>query len=180
MKNKKTLYEIQRTIKNINRKDKKPIDNQNLGNYIRIIHYYATYSYPYAHDTETTFDTFKLPDKITYEDFFKRISYYSDKIDERIGCVCSVKSAKYLNSILPLLGCTKEPVEVSNVFPVYICNGLIRKDDSFPKYYEWYTKNVSIEEIKMLYTKYGINFYDILEQNDLQEVSNNKTRTLKK
>ena len=32
----------------------------------------------------------------------------------------------------------------------------------------------------MLYTKYGINFYDILEQNDLQEVSNNKTRTLKK
>ena len=52
--------------------------------------------------------------------------------------------------------------------------------DGFPKYYEWYTKNVSIEEIKMIYTKYGINFYDILEQNDFQKVNNNKTRTLKK
>ena len=180
MKNIKTLYEIQRKIKNNNRKDKKPVDNHNLGNYIRIIHYYASYSYPYAHDTETTFDTFKLPDNITYEDFFKIISYYSDKIDEKIECVCSVESAKYLNNILPLLGCIKETEEVNNVFPVYICNGLIRMGDGFPKYYEWYTKNVSIEEIKMIYTKYGINFYDILEQNDFQKVNNNKTRTLKK
>ena len=163
MKYKNKLYEIERVLKNINRKYMKPIDNQKTGNYIKIIHYYATYSYPYVSDSETTFDTFKLPGNITYEDFFKVISYYSDIADEVVGMPCSLESANYLNGILPLLGCTKVTKKVSNVFPLYLCSGSIRRDDSFPKYYEWYTKDVSLGESRAICEKYSINFYNLLD-----------------
>lgn len=152
--------DFQREIRNLFYHSYKPIQKEK--NYIQIIHYYGEQRYPYLNNEITELGVYQIPDYLSYEEFFKVISYYSEKIDMISTYPCSLDGAKYLEQLLVYLGCV-EKTDTYNypVFPVYIACGCI--NDGYPKYYEWYSRNVSLEDIKKIYLRHGIQFNDFFD-----------------
>lgn len=119
---------------------------------------------------------FMLPKGMTREEGFKVLSYLTDFIEKREDTKpCSLKSVRTLDSILDLerLGFTRvkedDENKILNLFTVSGRLLLFKKSNLYPKYFEWYTKNITLEEVTNIYAKYNMEFRDIVwldNQND--------------
>lgn len=43
---------------------------------------------------------------------------------------------------------------------------MFKKSDLYQKYFEWYSENVTLNEVKEIYTKYNMEFKDVLFPED--------------
>ena len=131
---------------------------------------------------------FMLPNGMTREDGFKVLSYLTDFIEKRKEIEpCSLKSVRTLDGVLDLerFGFTRIniqlPAESEDVINLFTVSGrllLFKKSKLYPKYFEWYTEGVTLEEVKNIYDKYNMEFQDIKWTDETKE--ENHTRVLKK
>ena len=119
---------------------------------------------------------FMFPEGMSREEGFKVLSYLTDFIEKREDTEpCSLKSVRTLDGVLDLerfgFKRVKEDDEnkILNLFTVSGRLLLFQRSKLYPKYFEWYVENVTLEEVKNIYTKYNMEFRDIVwldNQND--------------
>ena len=138
------------------------------------------------------FKPFMLPDGMSREDGFKVLSYLTDYIEKKLNLSpCSYKSVSNLNNVLDLerLGFKRVNTDVNDndIIDLFTVSGrllLFKNSKNYQKYFECYTENITLDEIKSIYDKCGINFYDlILLENSEQsktENSNDVSKLIKK
>ena len=137
----------------------------------------------YGMDMKGLFDwsgkPFFLPNEMSSEDAFKVLSYLTDFIEKSSDIEeCSLKSVKTLSNILIELdrfGFTSpaSPVNEKNVIDLFTVSGFNRfkKSEYYDKYFEWYTPNVTKEEVEKIYLKRGLEFKDIVWLDTIDENS---------
>lgn len=115
------------------------------------------------------FDPFMLPEGMTREEAFKVLSYLIDFIEKREDIEsCSFASVKTLNNILDLerFGFKKvEETDKSKVLDLFTVDGrvlLFKQSSMYQRYFEWYSKGVSREEVEEIYAKHNMPFEDIV------------------
>ncbi len=116
------------------------------------------------------FDAFTLPNGMSREDAFKVLSYLTDFIEKDAKLEpCSFQSVQVLNSVLDLkrLGFykIKEKVKDEDIIDLFTITGriaLFKKDEHYPKYFEWYQENVTLQDVRDIYHKIGRDFYDLV------------------
>ena len=131
---------------------------------------------------------FMLPNGMTREEGFKVLSYLTDFIEKRKDIEpCSLKSVRTLDGVLDLerFGFTRINIQLSteseDVIDLFTVAGrllLFKKSKLYPKYFEWYTEGVSLEEVKNIYNKYNMEFQDIKWTDETKE--ENHAKVLKK
>lgn len=131
---------------------------------------------------------FMLPNDMTREEGFKVLSYLTDFIEKRKEIEpCSLKSVRTLDGVLDLerFGFTRIniqlPAESEDVINLFTVSGrllLFKKSKLYPKYFEWYTEGITLEEVENIYNKYNMEFQDIKWTDETKE--ENHTRVLKK
>lgn len=114
-------------------------------------------------------DTFSLPEHMDRDDAFKVLSYLTDFIEKRedveIGSLTSVRS---LNKSLDLerFGFRKikcgDNDGVVDLFTVDGRSLLFKRSSYYKRYFNWYTEGVTLEEVKEIYAKLGMEFKDIV------------------
>lgn len=119
---------------------------------------------------------FMLPEGMSREEGFKVLSYLTDFIEKRDDTEpCSLKSVRTLDGILDLerFGFKRvmedDENKILNLFTVSGRLLLFKRSKLYPKYFEWYVENVTLEEVTNIYTKYNMEFRDIVwldKQND--------------
>lgn len=117
------------------------------------------------------FSPFTLPDGMSRQDAFKVLSYLTDYIEQKFNLEpCSHKSVSALDNALNLerLGFKKLNISLDNdstdVIDLFTVSGrvqLFKKSNHYQKYFEWYIDGVTLEEVKNIYNKCGIEFYDV-------------------
>ena len=128
------------------------------------------------------FKPFMLPYEMSREDGFKVLSYLTDFIEKQLNLSpCSYKSVSTLNSVLDLerLGFKRvnEDINDSEVIDLFTVSGrllLFKNSRHYQKYFEWYTENITLDEIKAIYSKCGIEFYDLIlsENSEKSKIEN--------
>ena len=127
------------------------------------------------------FEPFVLPENMTREDAFKVLSYLTDFIERDFNLEeCSFQSVSLLNNALDLgrLGFKKYTKPINNdneVVDLFTVSGrvlLFKKSDYYSKYFNWYTEGVTFDEVKDIYEKCHMEFYD------LKRVDNPNIKTL--
>lgn len=121
--------------------------------------------------TEWPFMPFKLPSKMTMEEAFKILSYLTDFIEKNLKLEAnSYESVKKLDDILNLerLGFTKLNIKIGrnsdNVINLFNISGrriIFKKSRRYQKYFKWYTEGITFNEVRDIYSKYEIDFYDL-------------------
>ncbi len=155
------------------------IGNQNIYR-LHYVNYHRIYEYYGRTDNnvgfiDCSFEPFMLPKGMSREDGFKVLSYLTDFIEKHQNLdSCSYQSVLALNSVLDLerLGFQKINVNDSDVIDLFTVTGrllLFKKSKYYPKYFEWYTENVTFDEIKDIYAKCCINFYDLILSENLHD-----------
>ncbi len=128
---------------------------------------------------------FMLPAGMTREEGFKVLSYLTDFIEKREDTEpCSWKSVETLDGVLYLdrFGFTRvDESDESKIINLFTVGGrllLFKQSKFYSKYFEWYTSGITLDEVKDIYAKYGLDFYDIvwLDKENKQE----NVKTLKK
>lgn len=114
---------------------------------------------------------FLLPVGMSREDAFKVLSYLTDFIESTLNLEeCSSKSVIMLDKVLNLerLGFRKLDVnfptnskEVIDLFTVTGRQLLFKRSKYYKMYFEWYTEGVTYDEVKEIYSRCGIDFYDL-------------------
>lgn len=114
---------------------------------------------------------FMLPNGMTREEGFKVLSYLTDSIEKRKEIEpCSLESVRILDGVLDLerFGFTRIntqlPTDSADVINLFTVSGrilLFKKSELYSKYFEWYTKGVTLEEVENIYNKYNMEFQDI-------------------
>ena len=96
---------------------------------------------------------------------------------------CSYQSVMALNNALDLerLGFTKIKANINDndIIDLFTVSGrlqLFKNSKYYSKYFEWYTENTTLAEVKTIYAKYGIEFYDLI----INDNSNNEFQLIKK
>lgn len=127
------------------------------------------------------FKPFMLPQGMSREDAFKVLSYLTDYIEKRNHLTpCSYDSVAFLDKMLELdkLGFVKlntsldkHSNEVIDLFTVTGRLLLFKQSEYYQKYFEWYTENVTFEEVRDIYAKYDKEFDNIEEQNMVLELT---------
>ncbi len=119
------------------------------------------------------FEPFMFPNGMTREEGFKVLSYFTDVIEKKENIdVGSFKSVKTLDENIALgrIGFTKvkenDENKILNLFTVSGRVLLFKKSDLYQKYFEWYSENVTLNEVKEIYTKYNMEFKDVLFPED--------------
>ena len=112
---------------------------------------------------------FMFPKEMSREEGFKVLSYLTDFIEKRDDInPCSLKSVKMLDNVLDLerFGFTRvnkdDENKILNLFTVSGRLLLFKKSKLYPKYFEWYVENVTLEEVTNIYAKYNMEFKDIV------------------
>ncbi len=157
------------------------IGNQNIYrlyyiNYHRIGEYYGRTGNNVG-VIDWPFKPFMLPDGMSREDGFKVLSYLTDFIEKQQDLrPCSLKSVSTLNSVLDLerLGFKRINTEIndSEVIDLFTVSGrllLFKNSRHYQKYFEWYTEGITLDEIKKIYGKCGIEFYDLILLENFEE-----------
>lgn len=116
-------------------------------------------------------EPFMLPNCMTREEGFKVLSYLTDSIEKRKKIEpCSLKSVIILDGILDFESFgftrinTQLPTDSADVINLFTVSGrilLFKKSELYSKYFEWYTKDVTLEEVENIYNKYNMEFQDI-------------------
>lgn len=114
---------------------------------------------------EASYKPFLLPKGMTRMEGFKVLSYLTDFIEKREDVEdCSWKSVEMLDNVLNLeeLGFTRsQENNEDNILNLFTINGrllLFKKSALYQKYFEWYTENVTFDEIVAIYFKYNMEF----------------------
>lgn len=110
-----------------------------------------------------------LPDRMNREDAFKVLSYLTDYIEKQCR-VSATRSVGVLDEVLGLerLGFRKENINFSSneedIIDLFTVSGrllLFKKSKEYDRYFEWYREDVDFDEVKEIYKKCGIEFYDL-------------------
>lgn len=116
--------------------------------------------------------TFMLPEGMTREEGFKVLSYLADLVEKKDDIEpCSLKSVILLDNLLDQkeLGFIRvdesDNDKILNLFTVTGRILLFKKNELYSKYFEWYTENISFDEVKNIYRKYNIDIPDIFNIN---------------
>lgn len=122
------------------------------------------------------FKPFMLPNGMSREDSFKVLSYLTDFIEKNLNSEpCSHKSVSILDNTLNLerLGFRRLnehfDINSTDVIDLFTVSGrlqLFKKSPYYQKYFEWYTEGITFDEVKNIYNKCGIEFYDLDNIND--------------
>lgn len=164
-----------------------PIGNQNIYRLYYVDYHRIGQGYGMKNNNigiiNWSFEPFMLPNGMTREEGFKVLSYFTDIIEKREDIdVGSFKSVKTLDENIDLgrIGFTRvkenDEDKILNLFTVSGRVLLFKKSDLYQKYFEWYSENVTLNEVKEIYTKYNIEFKDVLFPEDKKVY----TKTLKK
>ena len=169
----------------VSTKEDVKLDNHEPGNQSIYRLYYINYSKTSEENTKIRtevidwpFSLFTLPSNMNREDAFKVLSYLFDYIENKLELTPgSYKSVKILNEVLNIkrLGFEKLDYNVdslsNDVINLYILSGNLskfKKSRHHSKYFEWYKENVKLSEVKRIYKKSKIKYYD------LESVDNSK------
>lgn len=116
------------------------------------------------------------------EEGFKVLSYLTDFIEKRddveLGSLTSVRT---LDSVLSneRFGFKRvEEIDEDKILNLFTIDGralLFKRSELYKKYFEWYTENVTKEEVEEIYSKIGMEFKDIV----WLDKENNKEKVLK-
>lgn len=112
---------------------------------------------------------FKFPKGMTREEGFKVLSYLADFIERRPDIEeCSWKSVTTLNSVLDLERFGFVRVEESNInkiIDLFTVDGRLllfkKMSEHYPRYFNWYVKKVSRQEVVEIYERCCLEFQDI-------------------
>lgn len=140
------------------------------------------------------FEPFMLPKGMSREDGFKVLSYLTDFIEKQQNLIpCSHESVAKLNSVLDLerLGFKRIDANIhvndSDIIDLFTVTGrllLFKNSSHYQKYFEWYTEGITFDEIKAIYDKCDIEFYDLtlLEKPEetKSEISSSGSQLIKK
>ena len=112
---------------------------------------------------------FMLPEGMTREEGFKVLSYLTDFIEKRDDVEeGSLTSVRTLDSVLSneRFGFKRvEKTDEDKILNLFTVGGralLFKKSEYYEKYFEWYTENVTKEEVEEIYNKIGMEFRDII------------------
>ena len=118
---------------------------------------------------------------MTRENSFKVLSYLTDFIEKQLNLEpCSFKSVANLNEVLNIerLGFKKlKNINDEDIINLYTVTGrqlLFKKSEHYKNYFEWYTENVTFDEVKNIYSKCDIDFYDLIYIGEEKENNNLK------
>ena len=164
-----------------------PIGNQNIYRLYYVDYHRIGQGYGMKNNNigiiNWNFEPFMFPNGMTREEGFKVLSYFTDVIEKREDIdVGSFKSVKTLDENIDLgrIGFTRvkenDEDKILNLFTVSGRVLLFKKSDLYQKYFEWYSENVTKDEVKEIYAKYNMEFKDILFPEDKKVY----TKTLKK
>lgn len=133
-----------------------------------------------------SFKPFMLPNGMERNDAFKVLSYLTDFIEKSTGLEeGSFRSVRTLDNVLDLERLGFKRVEVdypkdsSEVIDLFTIRGrvlLFKQSKLYQKYFEWYSEGVTFDEVKEIYNKCGIDFYDLIpvikekEENNSDEI----------
>lgn len=141
------------------------------------LHYVGIYNAKYTVDGAVSYfdsymDPFKLPAKMSREDAFKVLSYLTDKIEKKSDAEeASYESVQLLDMAISIKRFGFEKVDIKldanddRVIDLFTISGRVEKFKSsfyYSKYFEWYTENISLREVKQIYEKYGMEFEDLI------------------
>ncbi len=157
------------------------LGNQNIYR-LYYIDYHRIREYPGRTDNnigviDCPFKPFMLPYRMSREDGFKVLSYLTDFIEKQQNLrPCSLKSVSTLNSVLDLerLGFRRINANINDndVIDLFTVSGrllLFKNSRQYQKYFEWYTDDITLDEIKAIYCKCGIEFYDLILSENFEE-----------
>lgn len=154
-----------------------PLGNQNIYrlyfiNYHRIGEHYGMSTPNNIGIINWRFKPFMLPNGMNREDAFKVLSYLTDFIEKESNLEpCSLKSVEALDKVIDLerLGFRRinanfddYSIDVINLFTVSGRVLLFKKSQHYARYFEWYSEGVKFDEVKTIYSKCGIEFYDLV------------------
>lgn len=154
-----------------------PIGNQNIYRLYYVDYHRIGQGYGMKNNNigiiNWNFEPFMFPNGMTREEGFKVLSYFTDVIEKKENIdVGSFKSVKTLDENIALgrIGFTKvkenDENKILNLFTVSGRVLLFKKSDLYQKYFEWYSENVTLNEVKEIYTKYNMEFKDVLFPED--------------
>ncbi len=154
-----------------------PIGNQNIYRLYYVDYHRIGQGYGMKNNNigiiNWNFEPFMFPNGMTREEGFKVLSYFTDVIEKREDIdVGSFKSVKTLDENIDLgrIGFTRvketDEDKILNLFTVSGRVLLFKKSDLYQKYFEWYSENVTLNEVKEIYAKYNMEFKDILFPED--------------
>ncbi len=154
-----------------------PIGNQNIYRLYYVDYHRIGQGYGMKNNNigiiNWNFEPFMFPNGMTREEGFKVLSYFTDVIEKKEDIdVGSFKSVKTLDENIALgrIGFTKvkenDENKILNLFTVSGRVLLFKKSDLYQKYFEWYSENVTLNEVKEIYTKYNMEFKDVLFPED--------------
>lgn len=122
---------------------------------------------------------FLLPVGMGREDAFKVLSYLTDFIENALNLEeCSQKSVMALDKALDLerLGFKKLdtifPENSKEVIDLFTVDGrllLFKRSAYYKRYFDWYTEGVTFDEVKEIYSRSGIEFYDLIYDKNPQK-----------
>ncbi len=128
--------------------------------------------------------TFRLPEGMRPDEAFTILSYLTDFIEKREDIeIGSLAGVIVLDKVLELerFGFKKvredDEEKITDLFTVSGRILLFKMSRLYKKYFNWYTQNVSREEVKDIYAKYNVVFEDIVWRD---KDNDNFTRTLEK
>lgn len=112
---------------------------------------------------------FKFPKGMSREEGFKVLSYLTDFIERRPEVEkCSWKSVQTLDSVLDLerFGFVRtEETDINKIIDLFTVDGRLllfkKMSEHYPRYFDWYVKNVSWWEVFSIYKRCGLEFHDI-------------------
>ena len=130
---------------------------------------------------------FMMPDGMTREEGFKVLSYLTDFIEKRddIG-TCSLTSVETLDDVLDLEEFKFKRIvenDKNRIIDLFTVTGrllLFKNSELYSKYFEWYTSDVTLEEVKNIYAKYNMLFPDVAWFDDQKEKDNAKVLKISK
>lgn len=130
---------------------------------------------------------FIFPKGMTREEGFKVLSYLTDFIEKRKDTEpCSLKSVRTLDAILDLerFGFTRiNENDENKILDLFTVSGrikLFKESKLYPRYFEWYVKNVTLKEVTNIYAKYNMTFKDIIWLDNQDDKNTSKVLKLQK
>lgn len=107
-------------------------------------------------------EPFKLPNNMTREEGLKVLSYLTDCIETRDDVdECSIKSVNMLDDMLEEYGFTRVNDDNKNYIHLFTVTGIVplfKHSKLYSYYFEWYRKNITLDEVLKIYSKYNMDF----------------------
>lgn len=122
-------------------------------------------------------DIFELPRNMSKEDAFKVLSYYFDLLGSDSS---DLEKSIYLNQLLNIEenkfkihhSSSLKPDDITSLYVINTGRLDFKESEHYSKYFEWYTPNVTFDEIKCIFSKYDIPFEGVMSPMDKDKQAN--------